>query len=367
MKIDCLIVGAGFAGAVCAERLAAAGKHVLLIDKRSHLGGNAYDGYDKNGVLVHHYGPHIFHTNSKMIFDYLSLFTEWNDYQHRVKVCLDGKLYPFPINRDTLNQLYGLGLHSDKDVENYLASVREKTGPILTSEDKVVSMVGRDLYEKFFLGYTKKQWGLAPADLDASVAARIPYRTDHEERYFTDSFQGLPAHGYTKMFQSMLTHENIDIRMGIDYFAIKHSIVAEHTIYTGPIDEYFDYCYGRLPYRSLRFKHEHHSERDQYQVVGTVNYPGQQNYTRITEFKHMTGQMCKGTSIVKEFPCTEGDPYYPIPREENKRLYKRYQALAEEQTETSFVGRLAQYQYYNMDQVVAASMTAVKKLLENTK
>lgn len=361
---DYLIVGAGFAGSVLAERLAnKAGKKVLIIDKRNHIGGNAYDHYDKDGILVHKYGPHIFHTNSKEVFDYLGQFTPWRPYEHRVLASVDGQLVPIPINLNTINKLYGLNLCSDQ-VEEFFISRAEKKDRVVTSEDVVVSKVGRELYEKFFRGYTRKQWNLDPSELDASVTARVPTRTNKDDRYFTDTYQAMPLHGYTHMFEKMLTHPNIKIMLNTDYKEIMDVIPYKEMIFTGPIDSYFNYCYGKLPYRSLDFKFETH-EQEFVQQTGTINYPNEQAYTRITEFKYLTGQRHAKTSVVYEFPKDEGDPYYPIPRPENAAIYKKYQLLAATLTNVTFVGRLGTYKYYNMDQVVAQSLTVFKKLMQN--
>lgn len=359
---DVLVVGAGFAGAVCAERLAAAGRRVLLIDRRPHIAGNAYDELDAHGIRIHRYGPHIFHTNGKRIFEYLSRFTTWRFYEHRVRALLNGALYPIPINRLTINQLYGLQL-DEAGVTSFLERVSEPRAPARTSEDVVLSSVGRDLCDKFFRGYTRKQWGLELAELSAGVAARIPVRTNDDDRYFGDSFQFMPADGYTAMFARMLDHSRIDLQLDTEYADMRHRLDVAHTVYTGPIDAFYGYRYGPLPYRSLRFEHRHLEACERYQVVGTVNFPNEHAYTRITEFKHLTGQQCRGTSIVFEFPQSEGDPYYPIPRPENEALYRRYRDLASAETSITFVGRLAEYRYYNMDQVVGSALKAADILL----
>jgi len=359
---DYLIVGAGFAGSVLAERLArVAGKKVLIIDKRNHIGGNAYDHYDKAGILVHKYGPHIFHTNSKEVFNYLSQFTEWRNYQHRVLANVDGQLFPIPINLNTINQMYGLNLNSD-EVADFLASKAEKKSEVLTSEDVVVGSVGRELYEKFFKGYTKKQWDLDPSELNASVTARIPTRTNKDNRYFTDTYQVMPLYGYTKMFEQMLDHPNINIMLNTNYKDVMSEISYKKLIFTGPVDEYFDFQYGKLPYRSLEFKFET-LDQETFQETGTVNYPNDYAFTRITEFKYLSGQKHEKTSLVYEFPQAEGDPYYPIPKPENAELYKKYQDLAAQSENVYFVGRLATYKYYNMDQVVAQALTTFKRIL----
>jgi UDP-galactopyranose mutase len=358
---DYLIVGAGFAGSVLAERLASQlNRRVLVIEQRNHIGGNAYDHYDDAGVLVHKYGPHIFHTNSQEIFDYLSQFTAWRPYQHRVLAAVDGQLMPIPINLDTVNRLYGLSLTSF-ELERFFAEVAEPREQIRTSEDVVVSKVGRELYEKFFRGYTRKQWGLDPSDLDATVTARVPTRTNRDDRYFTDSFQAMPLHGYTRMFERMLDHPNIKVMLNTDYREVMHLIPHREMVYTGPIDAFFDYRFGTLPYRSLTFRFETH-DTAQYQAVGTVNYPNDYDYTRVSEFKHLTGQVHPKTSVVYEYPCADGDPYYPVPRPENAARYKQYQALAAATPNVHFVGRLATYKYFNMDQVVAQSLALFSRL-----
>ncbi len=360
---DYLIVGAGFAGSVLAERLAnQTNKKVLIIDKRDHIGGNAYDYYNNDGILIHKYGPHIFHTNSKEVFEYLGQFTPWRPYEHKVLASVDGQLVPVPINLNTINQLYGLNL-SSSEVEDFFASKAEKVAGVKTSEDVVVSKVGRELYEKFFRGYTRKMWDLDPSELDASVTARVPTRTNRDDRYFTDTYQAMPLYGYTQMFRNMLTHPNIKIMLNTDYKEIIDTIPFKNLIFTGPVDEYFNYCYGKLPYRSLEFKFET-IDGEVFQPTGTVNYPNEQLYTRITDFKYLTGQKHPKTAVVYEFPKAEGDPYYPVPRPENAELYKKYQQLASSMKNTYFVGRLATYKYYNMDQVVAQALTTFKKIVQ---
>ena len=358
---DYLIVGAGFAGSVIAERLAAgSNKKVLLCDKRSHIGGNAYDHYNDAGILVHRYGPHIFHTNSREVFEYLSRFTEWRPYQHRVRAAVDGQVLPIPINLDTINALYGLNLTSF-ELEDFFQNVAEPCEHIRTSEDVVVSKVGRELYEKFFRNYTRKQWGLDPSELDASVTSRVPTRTNRDDRYFTDTYQAMPLHGYTRMFENMLDHPNIKIMLNCDYRDIENEISFREMIYTGPVDAFFDYRYGKLPYRSLRFKHETHDQAV-YQSAPVVNYPNDQLYTRVTEFKYLTGQEHAKTSIVYEFPQDEGDAYYPVPRKANADIYAKYKALADQTPEVHFLGRLATYKYYNMDQIVGQALTSYAKI-----
>jgi UDP-galactopyranose mutase len=362
-KYDYLVVGAGFAGSVIAERLASQlGAHVLVIDKRPHVAGNAYDHLDEAGVLIHQYGPHIFHTNSDEIVDYLSQFTAWRPYEHKVLAQVRGRLVPIPINRTTLNALFGLDLRTDEEAAAYLASRAEPVDEIRTSEDVVISAVGRELYELFFQGYTRKQWGIDPSGLDKAVTARIPTRTNIDDRYFGDKHQIMPRHGYTAMFNRMLDHPNIDVLLSTDYKDIVDEIDAGHIVFTGPVDEYFGFRYGKLPYRSLRFEHKV-VERGNFQPVAVVNYPDPQvPYTRITEYKHLTGQSHPKTSITYEYPSAEGDPYYPIPRAENQALYKKYEALADSTPGVTFVGRLATYRYYNMDQVVGQALATFRRL-----
>lgn len=357
-----LIVGAGFAGCVVARQLAESGITVLLIDKRQHIGGNAFDVSDTNGIFIHPYGPHIFHTNSKEIFDYLSDFTDWTPYEHRVLSVVNNEYYEFPVNLNTLNKVFGLNL-SKSEVPNFLETLRDTSiGRPSNTEELVLAALGSKLYEMFYKNYTRKQWGLDPKDLKTSVAARIPVRHNADSRYFTDMYQYMPAKGYTQMFLRMLDHDNIRTQLNTNFSDLNVDSF-DHVFYTGPIDEYYGFKFGRLPYRSLRFEHISYSEVDSYQPAATVNYPNDHRYTRITEFKKLTGQQAKGTSIVKEYPTDQGDPYYPIPTEENEILYKKYQDLASKESAVTFVGRLAQYKYYNMDQVVGAALVAAKSFL----
>lgn len=358
---DWLIVGAGFAGSVLAERIASQrGESVLLIDRRPHIGGNAYDRYDDAGLLIHQYGPHIFHTNSKAVFDYLSKFTLWRPYEHRVLAEVDGMLLPIPINLDTVNRLFGLDLDSQELVA-WFAERAEPRDEIRTSEDVVVSTVGRELYEKFFRGYTKKQWGVEPSQLDKSVTARVPTRVNKDDRYFSDLFQYMPEGGYTRMFERMLDHPKIKVMLQTDFEEIRKIVPYRRLIYTGPIDEYFKCRFGRLPYRSLQFRHVT-LDKSWHQPVAVVNYPQTQAYTRVTEYKHLTGQEHGKTSLTYEYPSDSGDPYYPVPRAENTEMYKRYEQLALAQKDVWFVGRLATYRYYNMDQVVGQALATFRRI-----
>ena len=361
-RFDYLIVGAGFAGTVLAERLAVgAGKRVLLIDRRPHVGGNAFDEHNADGILVHRYGPHIFHTNSRDVFEHLSQFTAWRQYEHRVLASVDGQLVPFPINLDTVNQLYNLEL-SAQELDEFFASQAEEVDAIRTSEDVVVSKVGRDLYLKFFRNYTRKQWDLDPSELDKSVTSRVPTRSNRDDRYFTDTYQAMPLHGYTRMFERMLDHPDIKIMLNVDYRELRGIIRYDEMIYTGPIDDYFDSCFGKLPYRSIRFDFQTH-DTPVFQPAPVVNYPNDNAYTRVTEFKYLTGQEHTRTTVVYEYPQADGDPYYPIPRPENAEIYKEYKALADACPNVRFVGRLATYKYYNMDQVVAQALAVFDRMM----
>ncbi|MGI4976373.1 MAG: UDP-galactopyranose mutase [Janthinobacterium lividum] len=358
---DWLVVGAGFAGAVLAERLASQrDERVLVIDRRPHVAGNAFDHLDEAGVLVHRYGPHIFHTNSDAVFAHLSRFTEWRPYEHRVLGEVDGMRVPIPINLDTINTLYGLSL-TEGELEDWFAARAEPVAEIRTSEDVVVSRVGRELYEKFFQGYTRKQWALDPSELDRAVTARVPVRSNRDDRYFTDSHQAMPLDGYTAMFERMLDHPNITVRTSTDYADVLGKVSFRRLVWTGPVDEFFGHRYGRLPYRSLRFRHET-LDQERFQPVGTVNFPQTEDFTRVSEYKHLTGQVHPQTSVTYEYPTADGDPYYPIPRPENQALYKRYEALADATADTVFVGRLATYRYLNMDQVVGQALATFARL-----
>ena len=367
-RYDTLVVGAGYAGSVMAERLASrAEQRVLAIDRRDHIAGNAYDYLDEHGVLCHRYGPHIFHTNSDKVVDYLSRFTDWRPYEHRVLARVDGKLVPMPINRTTVNELYGLDLKTEEDMESFLASRAEPVDYIRTSEDVVVAKVGRELYEKFFRGYTRKQWQRDPSELHSSVCARIPIRTNVDDRYFTDSFQKIPVAGYTAMFERILDHPLIDVSLETDFWEVRDEIEYDHLVYTGPVDRFFDHRFGALPYRSLEWELRNEPTPDGgfAQPVGSINEPSEDvPHTRVTEFRHITGQAPHdSTTLAVEFPRSEGDPYYPIPNEETRALYRRYEALAAELPDVTFVGRLARYQYLNMDQVVGQALSTAEKLL----
>lgn len=361
MRFPYVIVGAGLAGITMAERIASQmNEKVLIIEKRSHIGGNVYDSYDKEGILIHNYGPHTFHTNDKEVFDYICGFTEWNDYQHRVLSYVDGNFVPLPISLETINRLYNMNLSED-EMEDFIASRRIPIDEIKTSEDVVLSQGGRDIYEKFFKYFTIKQWGVSQAELDRTVISRIPFRKNRDTRYFTDQYQGNPKYGYTAMCQKMLDHPNIKIMLNTDYKEVIGDIAYDKLIYTGPIDYYFDNCYGELLYRSIRFQFETH-DCESYQPVTSTRYPLDYDYTRITEFKKMTGQKHPKTTILKEFPCFGGEPYYPYPTQEWKALAERYRELARKEENVIFLGRLAQYKYYDMDDVIREALDVFEKL-----
>jgi len=361
---DVLVVGAGLAGSTIAERCASEyGANVLLIDRRPHLAGNCHDPIGADGLQYHQYGPHIFHTNSADVVEYLSAFTTWRPYEHRVLANVDGRLVPIPINQTTINALYGLGL-DEAGAAAFLERVAEPRSEIRTSEDVMVSRVGRELYERFFRGYTRKQWGRDPSELDASVCGRIPARTNADDRYFTDRYQLMPsAGGFTAMVDRMTFHPRIERVLGVDYHDIAERASFRHVVFTGPIDAYFDHCYGKLPYRSLRFEFTTH-DTEQYQTAGCVNEPSEDvPHTRTTEYKHLTGQTHAKTIVSREFPTADGEPYYPIPAPESREQYRKYAALAQRTPGVTFVGRLAEYRYYNMDQAVASALQTAESLV----
>jgi len=360
IRYDYLIVGCGFSGSILARELAENNNLVKIIDSRNHIGGNAYDKKDNNGVIIHPYGPHLFHTNSEKIFNYLSRFTKWNKYEHKVLSYHNRKFYQIPINLNTVNSFFGLNLKEDQ-VENFYEKIRVKKEKIASSEDVVLNSVGPELCNAFFKGYTKKQWDLDLSDLAAGVASRIPTRKNKDDRYFTDKFQYMPRDGYTKLFENLLDHKRISIELNVDFFNCKNTFEYKNLIYTGPIDRFFDYQFGKLPYRSLKFKHEHY-KKNSFQQAATINFPNIYKFTRITEFKKITGQSINGTSIVREYSKANGDPFYPIPNKDNENLFRKYHELAKKEKNTYFVGRLAEYRYYNMDQVIGAALALAKKI-----
>lgn len=361
MTYDYLIVGAGFAGSTVAERLATqCDARVLIVDSRDHVAGNAYDPLDEHGIRVHRYGPHIFHTSSDRVIAYLSQFTRWRPYEHRVLARVGERDVPMPLCAQTIAALYGLDL-DEAQMGAFFEAERERVPTIRNSEDAIVARVGRSLYESLFANYTRKQWGIDARELDASVCGRIPVRTSRDDRYFSDTFQAMPTDGFETMFRRMLDHPNIEVVLGTRFEEIADRVRFDRLVYTGPIDAFFGYAHGRLPYRSLEFAFETH-DTARYQNAAVVNYPGTEAFTRITEFKYLTGQKHVKTTIAREFPTAVGDPYYPIPRAENRALYATYAARAARERYVTFVGRLAEYRYYNMDQVVASALATFEEL-----
>lgn len=350
-----VVVGAGITGLTIAERIAnVLGEKVLVIEKRPHIGGNCYDYYDKDGILIHKYGPHIFHTAHKKVFDYLSTFTEWNNYQHRVLTYVDGNLLPMPICARTINMLYNLNL-STSEVKGFLERVADSEREIKSSEDVVISKAGEYIYDKFFKQYTKKQWDMYPSELDPSVISRVPVRYNTDERYFTDKYQGMPSAGYTHMFENMVKDGNIKLLLNTDYKEVISDIQYDHLIYTGPVDYYYDYEFGELKYRSIDVVFETKDVSD-YQSAAVINYPNDYDFTRITEYTKLTGQNHRKTVISKEYPTWDGEPFYPVPVSEQQTLFSQYEKKADAETGTVFAGRLAEYKYYNMDAAVNAAL-----------
>lgn len=365
---DILIVGAGLAGATSARLFAEKGKKVLVIEQHKHVAGHCHDYKNEYGITVHTYGPHIFHTTNKKVWNFLNKFTDFNFYQHKVLSYANGDLIPFPINRDTLCRVYGIEI-SASEVGDFLSKEVKKSkynNPPKNFKDAVVSQVGERLYEMFFKNYTIKQWERDPEELSAEIAKRIPVRENRDDRYFSDKYQGIPLHGYTKMVENILDHENIAVLTGEDYFNIKDIFEPELTIYTGELDKFFDYKYGKLEYRSLdlRFKT---LDQKEYQPVATVNYPNDYDWTRITEFKHFLNEKSDKTTVCYEYPKPEGEPYYIVMTEENmnkKDMYMKEVKKLEETKKYLFIGRLAEYKYYNMDQVINAAFEKVEKYLK---
>jgi UDP-galactopyranose mutase len=368
-RFDTLVVGAGFAGAVMAERLASqCGQRVLVVDQRDHIAGTAYDYVDPHGVLVHAYGPHIFHTQSLRVVDYLSQFTDWRPYEHRVIAQLGQRLMPLPISRTTVNMFFGLELSSDEEVEELFAQKAEPIAHARTSEEAVVSRIGRELYEAFFRGYTRKQWQHDPSELRASVCGRVAIRSNTDDRYFSDRHQQMPADGYAAMIARILDHPGIEVRTGVSFESVRSAVRYGHLVYTGRIDSFFDYEYGRLPFRSLAFEMRNQPTPDGglVQPVATINFPSEDvPWTRITEYRHLTGQVHDSSTLAVEYPCGDGDPYYPMPTDDARFLYRRYEALASGLADVTFVGRLARYQYLNMDQVVGQALSSFARLVRS--
>lgn len=367
---DFVIVGAGFSGLVIAERLGAAGHRCLVVEKRNHIGGNCHDRTDRNGLLYHVYGPHYFRTNSAAVREYLSRFTAWREVKYRVQVYTQGRYWSFPVNLATYRQLCGRADASEAEFKDYLARAIIPCEHPANSRDAMLACVGPELYELFFKGYTLKQWGRPAEALDASVCRRIPWRSEVDERYFHDEFQALPRDGYHRLFENLYAASGADLRLETDYRDILPHVRCQHLVYTGPIDEYFGHCHGPLPYRSVRLQLEEYSATDRpdglLQPALQVNYPGSEPFTRTVELKHITGQSSPFSNLVREFSEEHvngrNDPYYPIPGPESQALIEQYRTLAEREAGVTFIGRLAQYRYLNMDQVVGAALHTAEKL-----
>jgi UDP-galactopyranose mutase len=379
MQYDLLIVGAGYAGLVVAERMATQyGLQSLIVDKRNHIGGNAHDGYDDDGVLIHTYGPHYFRTNSMRIKEYLSEFTEWHAVDYHIKSFTDGRYWSFPINLNTFEEMLGR-TSSPEEMQAWLEKHRIPIEEPKNSEEVILSQVGTEFYEKFFKGYTIKQWKRHPRDLDASVCGRIPIRTNRDDRYLREEFQALPKDGYSQMFNRILEAcgDKVKVILNTDYRKVLEETTYRHLVYTGAIDEFFDHCHGHLPYRSLRFERESFDAEQLrareaisgkpgfWQPAMQVNYPNEEEFTRIVEIKHATGQVCTNTTIVREYPDDYEpgkEPYYPVPAPDAAAIYQKYRKMAEATPSTSFIGRLATYRYYNMDQVVGMALVEAEKI-----
>ncbi|WP_456277650.1 UDP-galactopyranose mutase [Bacillus sp. AK128] len=381
--IDYIIVGSGLAGAVFAERIAnVLNKNVIIIEKRNHIAGNTYDSYDNEGVLIHNYGPHLFHTRSKEVWNYLSQFTEWHEYHHRVMGSVDGKFIPIPFNIHSLYEVFPESVArpiEEKLIRTFGFNVKVPILKLKETEDSELQLLADYIYEKVFLHYTKKQWGVTPEELDPTVTGRVPIYISKDTRYFQDAYQGVPKHGYTRMVEKLLDSPNIKILLNTDYKDVLQVDLEKGTtklfdspfhgkiIFTGKIDEFFQYEYGELPYRSLKF-HFDNVEKEYFQSVGTVNYPNEYDYTRITEFKHITGQVHPSSTIVREYPQDydrkvkgKDIPYYPVPKKENLERYNEYKKRAKGLENVIFIGRLAEYKYYDMDAVVARSLKAFRE------
>lgn len=370
MIYDYLIVGAGYSGCVLAERISSQlNKKVLIVDKRNHIAGNAYDEYNDDGILVHRYGPHLFHTKMRKVFDYLSQFTKWREYSHKVLAVIEDKKVPVPFNLNSIDIFFSnkqAGKLSNLLLNKYEMGTKIPILKLLETSDKELKFLADFIYEKIFLGYNLKQWGVKPEDLDRTVSGRVPFFISRDDRYFQDPYQAIPLFGYTQMFNNMINNKNINVLLKTEYKEILNTIKFDKIIYTGPIDEYYDYTYGNLPYRSLNFKYET-KEKEYFQELTQVNYPNDNDFTRITEFKHITGQKHHNTTIAYEFPeeylIGKNDPYYPIPNEVNHSIFNKYSELASKEQNVFFTGRLANYKYYNMDETVGVALQLFEKTI----
>ena len=361
-----LIVGAGPSGCTLARSFAEVGKSVHVIENRDHVAGNCYDFVNNYGIRIHKYGPHFFHTKSKYIWDYVNKFGEFFNYKNRVSAKVSDLVVPVPVNIDTVNTLFCLDIQNEIDMKIWISKVRSSYDPPKNSKEAALNTCGHSLYSLIFRGYTRKQWGMDADELEPSVLQRIPIYTTKSTDYFTDEYQGLPKHGYTSLFKNMLNHPNIKVDTGVDYFNIRHALNPEVTVYTGRIDTYYEYCgLEKLEYRSLVFEAEN-MQLNFYQDTVVVNYPDERiPYTRTVEYKHIPYHTCENnnyTTIIREYPSSTGDPYYPIPNKRNRDLYEKYKSLSEKEPRVLFSGRLANYKYYNMDQAIEASLNLFKKI-----
>ncbi len=367
-QYDIIIVGAGISGAVLAQCYASIGKKVLVLEKRDHIAGNCYDYIDENGILVSKYGAHLFHTNEEDVWQYVTRFSEWYDWEHKVLAKVDGRLVPIPVNITTVNALFGLSLASEEQMKQWLEDNRIPIENPKDGHEAVISKVGTELYEKMFRHYTKKQWDKYPEELHASVLERIPVRTNFDDRYFSDKYQALPKGGYTKMFERILDHENIEVMLNTDFFDVREQLgTFDKLFYTGPIDRFFEFRHSldeKLEYRSINFVSET-VDAEFFQENSVVNYPGTEvSFTRIVEYKHFGNQKSEKTTIVREYTVDEGDPYYPVPNSRNQAIYEKYKAEADKLADIYFVGRLANYKYFNMDQAFKNALDLFQELEE---
>ncbi len=365
-RADIVIIGAGISGAVLAERYANLGKKVLIIEKRDHIAGNCYDFIDENGILCSKYGAHLFHTNFEDVWKYVNRFADWYPWEHRVLAKVDGKLVPIPVNITTVNELFGLNIETETEMKQWLDDNRIAIENPADGREAVLNKVGPELYEKMFRHYTKKQWDKYPEELHASVLDRIPVRFNFDDRYFSDKYQALPTGGYTKLFANILDHPNIEVVLNTDYFDISDELSDfEKLFYTGPIDRFFDFKHSldeKLEYRSINFVSET-VDAEFFQENSVINYPGMETeFTRIIEYKHFGNQKTDKTTIVREFTVDEGEPYYPVPNTKNQDIYNKYKAEADKLTDVYFVGRLANYKYFNMDQAFKNALDLFEQL-----
>jgi UDP-galactopyranose mutase len=362
---DIIIVGAGLSGCVIAERFAKLqNKKVLILEKREHIGGNCYDFIDENDILINKYGAHLFHTNNDDVWEYINKFDKWVRWEHKVVGLVDNQIVPIPVNITTVNMLCNENIQNEEEMNIWLEKNQVKCDNIENSEQIAKARVGEILYNKIFKDYTYKQWSKYPHELKPEVLARIPIRNNFDDRYFSDKYQALPHKGYTRFFEQLINNPNIDVKVNIDYLEIKNDIPKNKTIiYTGPIDHYFsDLGYEKLEYRSINFVEERYKNMNYYQCNSVVNYPESNvDFTRIIEYKHFLNQQSPHTTIVKEYTTDIGDPYYPVLNDKNLKLYETYKELADKEKNIHFIGRLANYKYFNMDQAIKNALEYYNK------